>query len=74
MNGVHEETIVELKRETEKARTKMDEMRIAFKALEEGREKELQDISLVYFAKKKALVDRFIALKEKFKGYKEHTE
>ena len=48
-------------------------MRVAFKALEKGREEELQEISLVYFAKKKALVDRFLALKEKFKGYKEHT-
>ena len=53
---------------------KMEEMRIAFKALEEGREKELQDISLVYFAKKKALVDKFVNLKEKYKGYREYTD
>ena len=51
----------------------MEEMRIAFKALEKGREKELEEISLVYFAKKKALFDRYMQVKQKFKHHKEHV-
>ena len=34
MNGVLEEKVVTLKAETEKAKLKMEEMRVAFRALE----------------------------------------
>ena len=44
----------------------MEEMRHAFKALKDGREKELREVSLIYFAKKKELFDKYIKVREEF--------
>ena len=73
LNHEHEETIERMKLETEEAINKMEEMRIAFRKLEEGREKELREVSLIYFAKKKELFGKYIKLGEKFKAYREDT-
>ena len=74
LNAQHEEHILALKKEAEDAQAKMSEMRHAFKTLQEGREKELREVSLVYFAKKKELYEKYSALRENFKSYRADTE
>ena len=73
LNGEHEAKIEELKVEAEAAVQKMEEMRHAFKTLQEGREKELREVSLIYFAKKKELFGKYVKLGEKFKAYRDDT-
>ena len=46
------------------------EMRNAFEKIQKGKEQELEDANLIYFAKKQELVNRFNDLKRKFEKYK----
>lgn len=46
------------------------EMRNAFTKIQEGKERELEDANLIFFAKKKELVNRFNNLKQKFEQHK----
>ena len=74
LNATQEGDIARMKKESEAAVCKMEEMRHAFRALQEGREKELREVSLVYFAKKQELVAKYLKIRDSFKHYRSDTQ
>lgn len=51
----------------------MDEMRKAFEKVKMGKEKELQDVTLVFFERKSKLLEKLKEMTQRFEKYKEET-
>ena len=62
--------VTKLATEIEMRELEKIEMRNAFTKIQEGKERELEDANLIFFAKKKELVNRFNNLKQKFEQHK----
>ena len=70
LNEKANEKITQLATKIELMEFEKAELKNAFEKIQRGKEKELQDAHLVYFAKKQEIVERFNDLKKKFEQYK----
>jgi len=63
--------VLELQGKNQLQEIQMEEMRNAFMKIQQGKEKELKDAHLVFFAKRQEMVDQYNELRLKFEKYKQ---
>lgn len=66
--------ITELHSKIEMLEMQAEEMRIAFRLVKEGKEKELRDAHFTFFSKRRELVDSYNELASRFETFKSDTQ
>lgn len=74
MNAELEKILVQRYHTIESLKNQVQEMRNLYEKAQAGKDKELRDLGLVFFAEKKEIVERYNSLVERSRDFKIHVQ